>query len=360
MAAVDILLTAYNAASTLRETLDSVRAQTFADFRIVIVDDGSTDATAQILAEYAASDSRFFIVTQPNGGLVAALNHGLSHCTAEFIARLDSDDVALPQRLERQLAYLEAHPACVAVGSQVTHIDENGAPLTGLPDAGEIADADASHAPAREPYVVHSTLMARRAAVEAIGGYRYAPNCEDSDLFWRLSERGALACIAEALLKYRVHSASISSTIVNGRIMAIGSQLSALSALRRTAGRADIDFAPKLTAELRQAGTLEKMWELAAPMLNADEAEHLRIAAAAKLMELARYRPYELDAGDCAFIRAALTFARRLAPQNQREVNWYLTVTAARLIRKGLLAEAFTLTPPASYPVAAARVLLAR
>jgi hypothetical protein len=102
------------------------------------------------------------------------------------------------------------------------------------------------------------------------------------------------------------------------------------------------------------------MAAVAAPLLQPAEADHLRIAAAAKLMELARYRPFELDSGDCAFIRAALPYARSLTAQNQKEVEWYVTVTAARLIRKGKLGEALTLTPPQSLPKAAARVLLSR
>ena len=76
-------------------------------------------------------------------------------------------------------------------------------------------------------------------------------------------------------------------------------------------------------------------------------------------MELARYRPFEPDIGDCRFIRAALPFAAALTAQNQKEAAWYVTVTAARLVRKGMLAEAFALTPPKHYPIAAARTLLA-
>jgi hypothetical protein len=102
------------------------------------------------------------------------------------------------------------------------------------------------------------------------------------------------------------------------------------------------------------------MIAVAVPMLDAREIEHLRIAAAAKLMELARYRPFEPDASDCAFIRAALPLASRLTAQNQKEIDWYVTVTAARLIRKGRIAEAFALTPPMSLPKTAARVLLSR
>src|SRR5262249_47690166 len=140
----------------------------------------------------------------------------------------------------------------------------------------------------------HPFLMVRRAAIEAVGGYRYVPNSEDSDLFWRLAEQGTLVNLPDVLGKYRVHTASISSSIVSGRVMAIGSQLGALSALRRRGGREDIAFVRELPAVLKGAATLETMVAVARTLVGAEEIEHLRIAAAAKLMELARYRPYEL------------------------------------------------------------------
>lgn len=360
MARVDVLMPAYNAASTLREAVESLCAQTLRDIRIVVVDDGSTDETPAVLRELAAADARVVVVTTPNQGIVEARNEALRCAEAEFIACLDSDDIAFPGRLEAQLAYMDAHPECVALGSAVEHVDENGATLPGMIQSGDPALADAGKAPALEPYLVQSTLMARRADVVTLGGYRHVPNSEDSDLFWRLGERGALVNLPEKLCKYRVHTSSISSSIVNGRIMAMGSQLGALSALRRRQGRRDLNFTLDAHTALKAAVTMEAMCEIASAQLDPEETRHLRIASATKLMELARYRPYELDAGDCAFVRAALPEVKRLSPQNQKEVDWYVTVTAARLVRKGLLAEAVALTPVQSYPVTAARVLLSR
>ena len=359
MARVDVLIPAYNAAATLREAIESVRAQTIEDIRIVVVNDGSKDETPAIAAGIAQRDRRVMLVSTPNGGLVEARNEALRHATSKFVACLDADDIALPNRLERELEYLLAHPECVGVGSFVEHIDEHGAPLDSMLQPGSPADADPTKAPALEPYIIPSTLLARRADVEAVGCFRHVPNSEDSDLCWRLSERGALVNLPEKLVKYRVHVASISSSIINGRIMAVGSQLGALSALRRRSGRPDITFSFGLHS-LKDAVTLEKMCKLAGAQLDAREIKHLHIAASTKLMELARYRPYELDGADCAFVRAALPHAAHLTPQNQKEVEWYVTVTAARLVRKGMLSEALALTPLKNYPVAAARALLPR
>jgi glycosyltransferase involved in cell wall biosynthesis len=360
MARVDVLIPAYNAAVTLREAVESVLAQSERDIRVVIVNDGSTDDTGELAADLARTDARVHVVTTQNQGIVEARNEALRHAGAEFIACLDADDVAFPSRIERELAYLAEHPECVAVGSGVEHVDEHGAPLSGMTQPPPPESADPARAPALEPYIIQSTLLARRAHIEAVGGYRHVPNSEDSDLFWRLAERGKLVNLAEKLGRYRVHTASVSSSVVNGRIMAIGSQLGALSAMRRRAGRADLTFSYAMHMALKSAQAMQTMCEIASEQLNTEEAQHLRIAASAKLMELANYRPYELDAADCAFVRAALPFAKRLTAQNQKEIGWYVTVTAARLLRKGKFGEAFALTPPQNYPVAAARALLSR
>src|SRR5690606_4954562 len=253
-----------------------------------------TDQTPVVLARLASADARVHIIRKQNDGIVEARNDALRACEAEFVACLDADDIAYPERIERQLAYMERRPECVALGGEVEHIDEHGAPVANMVQQGDPAKADPSKAPALEPYILHSTLMARRADVVAVGGYRHVPNSEDSDLFWRLQEHGALVNLPVRYGAYRVHTASISSSIVNGRIMAVGSQLGASSALRRRAERKDVEFPRELHASLRAAATLEKMCAAAAREIDPDEADHLRIAAAAKLMELARYRPYEL------------------------------------------------------------------
>ncbi len=358
MPTIDVLIPAYNAAATLREAVDSVQRQTFADIRIVAVDDGSSDGTTEILEQMAREDSRIFVLSKPNGGIVDALNHGLSRCKAEFVARFDADDLCFANRFEVQFDYLRAHPECAGVGCAVEHMDEQGRPLKGLPQPGQPSDANADRAPATEPYIVHPFLMARREAIKAAGGYRPVPLSEDSDLYWRLQERGVLVNLPDVLGKYRVHTASLSSSIVNGRVMSFGSQLGALSARRRRSGRADIEFRPTLHRDLKAAMQMEAMHAIAAAGLEAGEADHLRISAAAKLMELAGYRPFELEPGDCRFIREALPLASRLTRLNRDEVMWHVTVTAARLLRKGRVAEAIQLAPPAAYPKTLVRAIV--
>ena len=356
---IDVLIPVFNAASTLDSALASIAAQTVADIRILVVDDGSTDGTPRKLASWNERDPRIQVLRKANGGIVEALNHGLAQCTAEFVARFDADDISYPQRLGAQLDFMHANQDHVAVGCDVDHIDEHGAPVSGLPLPGSPEDADPHWFPAREPYLIHPFVMMRRAAVDEAGGYRPSPNSEDSDLYWRLDERGRLHNLATRLGQYRVHGGSISSaSIVNGRVMAVGSQLSALSAIRRREGLGELAFAATDAADLKSAGTLDAMIEVVASRLSATELLRLRLAAGIKLLELAHYRPYEIDVGDAAFIRSALAHWEIAAPDNRGHIRWHVTQSSARLLRKGKLREALTLAPPAFLPRVAARVFL--
>ncbi len=358
-AIVDVLMPVFNAAPTLRVSLDSILCQTIRNIRVVVVDDGSTDATPTILADYAAADHRLAIFTKSNSGIVDALNTGLAHCKSDYVARFDADDIAFPYRLECQLDYLHRNPGCVGVGSGVVHIDETGQIIQGLSLPGNPSNADATWAPAREPYLIHPYLMARREALISVGGYRYVHHSEDSDLYWRLAEVGTLHNLEKMLGQYRVHVGSVSSaSILNGRIMAVSSQLGAISATRRRKRRHDISFFPHAIDEYRTQLTMDNICRAASVDLDGVETQHLQIAAAGKLMELAAYRPYELETSDCEFICRSLQFTKHLTKQNQKEIWRHVTRTAARLVKTKKMREAIALTPPSTYPVVIARALI--
>jgi glycosyltransferase involved in cell wall biosynthesis len=347
---VDVLLPVFNGATTITEAIESLQQQTFTSFRIIVVDDGSTDRTPEALAALAARDSRITVLTQPNGGTVDALNAGLRLCQAEFIARQDADDISDPSRLEMELDYFRSHPDCVAVSGAVKHIDEQGRYLGTLQTFPQPDCADPYWAPSREPYLMHPFLMVRRADLQAIGGYRYVYYSEDTDLCWRLQERGAMQNLDMPLGEYRVHTRSISSaSVINGRIMALSSQLAGLSALRRRTGRTDLQFPKEAIREYRNAQTLSKLWEIGKRQLDDDEAGYLRIALASKLLELAAYRPYELKFSDCQFIRRALDELSRLSHLNRKDLSRLYARAAARLLIGGRLREMAALTPPRLY-----------
>ena len=357
--AIDVLIPAYNAETTIRSAVESICAQTERDILIHVVDDGSTDSTARLLSEMAADDDRIRVHHQPNSGIVDALNFGLGFCTAEFIARHDADDIANPDRLAVQRDWLIRHPEAVAVGAGVRHIDENGTPTGDVVSLVSPDLADPRQVPSQEPYIIHPFLMVRREAVEAVGGYRYVHHAEDTDLYWRLSARGRLHNLPEVLGDYRVHSNSISSaSIVNGRIAALHSQLAALSFLRRQRGAPDIAF-PKNLDRLHQAKDLAELTRLAGAGLDTDEMRYLEEATAAKLLELASYRPFELEASDCRLIgEIARRGLAHLSPDNAALQARRLSGTAARLAAAGRLSDALALLPAGLLPGFVARTVL--
>ena len=211
--AVSVVMPVYNARRYLRLAVESILAQTSADFEFILVDDGSTDESLAILREYQAKDARIRIISRPNTGIVGALNDGLAAARGEFIARMDSDDIAAPDRFAKQVAFLREHPDHVLVGSQVMLIDPDGAHLCTKRDTEYTHERiDRAHLNHRWP-LVHPTIMARREALGAAGGYRSKYQwLEDLDLFLRLAEIGRLASLPDVLLYYRLHTGSVCHT----------------------------------------------------------------------------------------------------------------------------------------------------
>lgn len=203
----------YNARRYLRAAVQSALGQTFKDFELIAVDDGSKDDSLAILQEFAGGDDRLRIISRPNTGIVGALNDGLAAARAPLVARMDSDDVALPDRFEKQVAFLRANPDHVLVGSQVLLVDPEGAPLCPKRDTEYTHDRiDWAHLHHRWP-LVHPSVMMRRDAVIDVGGYRDKYQwLEDLDLFLRLAEVGKLASLPDVLLHYRLHEASVCHT----------------------------------------------------------------------------------------------------------------------------------------------------
>jgi glycosyltransferase involved in cell wall biosynthesis len=202
---------AYNAERYLAEAVESILKQTFRDFELIVVDDGSTDDTRAILQRYAAADDRVRLISRPNTGIVGARNDALSAARGELMAVIDADDLAMPDRLERQVAYMRDHPECVCVGSWVVFIDPKGRPIS----LGHVnPDDDATlqdEALSGSCPLCHPSVMMRTDAVRAVGGYREGyVVAHDIDLFLRLGERGPLGNIQEPLQKYRLHAQSVS------------------------------------------------------------------------------------------------------------------------------------------------------
>lgn len=217
------------------EAIGSVLAQTLADFELLVIDDGSADRTPEILAEFAARDRRLIVHRQQREGLVAALNRGLEQAAAPLIARLDADDIALPDRFRRQSEYMKAHPEVVLLGGWATIIHENG----------DRRGKDMRPEPSRlhstlmrkSPFI-HPTVVFRREAARKVGGYRAAFEAgEDYDLWLRLADVGGLAILPEVLIHYREHGSSVTRTRQLRQIYS--ARLARLAAAARRAGRTD-------------------------------------------------------------------------------------------------------------------------
>src|SRR5207237_10277673 len=123
---VSVLLPVWNGEAFLEQAMESILRQTLSSFELIVIDDGSTDRSAAIAEEFASRDPRMRVLRRPHEGLSAALNAGIAAARGEYVARMDADDISAPDRLRKQVAYLDAHPACVAVGAWSDVVDEAG------------------------------------------------------------------------------------------------------------------------------------------------------------------------------------------------------------------------------------------
>ncbi|QEH31923.1 Putative glycosyltransferase EpsE [Aquisphaera giovannonii] len=213
MPRISVCMSVYNGERYLDEAIDSILAQTCGDFEFLIIDDGSTDGSRAILERYAARDVRIRLNSRPNTGLAVALNEMIAMARGEYIARMDADDFSLPERFEKQLAFLDENPEYDLVGSRVTIIDPNGSPLGVMGDCLTHEEIDAALIGAKGQMIYHPAVMMRKRAVEEAGGYRAEYKvAQDLDLFLRMAERGRLANLAEPLLRYREHLDKVGHT----------------------------------------------------------------------------------------------------------------------------------------------------
>lgn len=206
---VSVLIAVYNSARYLSAAIDSVLQQTFANFECVLIDDGSTDGSWNLLQSYAAQDTRLRISRQENQGIATTRNRLLAQAQGEFVATMDADDIMLPNRLARQVQFLIAHPEVVCVGGALDWINEQGRFL-GHCDVPETDTEIQRLLLGGISLLHHPCTMARRSALMQVGGYDETMVASvDLDLWLRLGEIGELANLPETVLQYRLHSKSI-------------------------------------------------------------------------------------------------------------------------------------------------------
>ena len=343
---VSVCLVVCDVERFLAESIQSILDQTFKDFELVIVDFGSTDQTIPIVNSFRALDSRVRFYQIPSCGLAEARNAACEFAAGRYVAIMDADDVAMPNRLELQVRYLEAHPEVGALGGATQWIDRNGRVLLVHPHSVEDPRAMKARYLPHSPFCQPTVLLRREIFFKA-GAYRaaFAP-AEDIDLWMRMAELSALANLSDVILKYRIHPYQVSQRKLRRQTLcALGAQA---AAKYRRSGRPDpLDAVEEITPEVLSrlgVGPVEQQTALAGQYLGwiramamaGDRATALQIS-----VEMSRASKWELVA-PWLMAEAHLTVAALLWKEKKwfrsaaslTHAFWTRPMVAARPIRK--------------------------
>lgn len=198
MPKVSVLMGAYNCASTIAASLESIQNQTFIDWEIIICDDGSKDNSVEVIQSFCAKDSRIkLIINDKNYGLAYTLNRCIENAEGEYCARMDGDDLCDSLRFEKQVHFLDENPQYGFVSTTMKRFDENG--VYQEPPIGDVYEPTKKDFIKGSPFC-HGPVMIRKAAYTAVDGYRVMEKTlgvEDYDLWFRLYEKGIKGCILQ-------------------------------------------------------------------------------------------------------------------------------------------------------------------
>lgn len=254
--AISVAMSVYNGRRFLASAVESVLAQDFDDFEFLIVDDGSTDGSVDIIRDYAHKDARIRPILRENRGLIASLNEMLALARAPIVARMDADDICRPDRFRKQMDFLSTHPDYGVVGSWSEDIGEDGENLirSGADHPQTHEDLLAA-IEAGGQLICHPAAMYRRDIVLTVGGYHAAfRHCEDLDLWLRLSGVTKLGNIPERLLRYRRYPGQVSSR--HATEQQIGTAVAQVAWRTRRAGMADPTFSLERLPPIAQLDSL--------------------------------------------------------------------------------------------------------
>ena len=203
---ISVVMPVWNGERHLREAMDGILQQTFTDFEFIIVDDGSTDDTADLIRSYR--DVRVRFLRQPHTGIVKALNWGIAEARSDWVARQDADDISRSDRLALQWQALQKKADTVLCHTRIEMIGESqGVKKSYTPSSQALMQLQLC---CRSP-IVHSTVVFHKPSVQAAGGYRAEErHAEDFGLWGRLIQRGAFLLVRKPLVQFRVHGGSIS------------------------------------------------------------------------------------------------------------------------------------------------------
>ena len=214
MTLISVIIPAYNAERTLRQTIESIQNQTFSNIEIIVINDGSTDRTLDVLADI--SDQRLKVFSYENGGVCAARNRGVSYAAGDFISFVDADDLWTSDKLEAQFNALKAHPDADVVYSWTYFFyEQTGETISGHPTFFE---GDVYTALLQENFLSSgSNILVRKERINQIGGFDPTfPHCADWDFYLRLSAQCKFALVPKHQVIYRQSTTSMTSTKING------------------------------------------------------------------------------------------------------------------------------------------------
>lgn len=210
---VSVILPVFNADQYLSIAIESVLDQSYSNFELLLHDDGSTDSSLRILQRYAKLDSRIHVTSAPNCGIVATLNFLTQRAKGEYLARMDADDICFPDRLEKQVRFLDDYPHIGVVGTYVRCIDKDNRLICDFKGPLQHEQIDKAHLTNGAPRLWHPSIMMRSQELKKVAGYSTAfPYVEDYDLWLRMAEKTRLATLPEVLIYYRLHVGNTSFT----------------------------------------------------------------------------------------------------------------------------------------------------
>jgi len=200
---ISIVMSTYNSENTIEKSINSILQQTYSDFELIVINDGSTDKTGDIVKQIG--DKRICLITQDNRGLAASLNRAISLVRGKYVARMDDDDIALPERLQCQIDYMLANSEIDIVGGQAWIIDQNDC-IIGEMKKPLGKDNIKKYIEYACP-IIHPTYLVKAEVYKAVGGYReYIGNAEDYDFLLRVVDSGyLLANVIKKVILYRVY-----------------------------------------------------------------------------------------------------------------------------------------------------------
>jgi glycosyltransferase involved in cell wall biosynthesis len=304
---ISVILPAYNGERYLREAVESILSQTFSDFELLIIDDGSSDRSAEIIRSY--DDARIVLISnETNKGLPYSLNRGLARARGTYIARMDQDDISLPTRFEEQVRFMENHPEIGIVGAWMRSL---GKP-EGYVMKGFTEDEDIRANLLFNTSLAHPTIVIRAKVFQDFA-LLYDPlltqGAEDYDLWVRASKVTKLASIPKILVRYRIHGNNMSSTRATGnQLIARSIRLRQLAELGLTPTEEELSLHSRITSpdeNIRGFLTAQERWLEKIVAANAER----HIYADASLQKVIRYRWFLLCDANAKLGVATLRYA---------------------------------------------------